>query len=119
MAEFVGPYFGALRLRMDEEMVCSLAANMLGLDDEIPSLVQQLDAFKELVNVVCGNVLPKIAGLEPVFDVHAPMLLDNDEMVGAFQHSESTVSVDIELDEGAVHADFYLQEGAALQLDVA
>ena len=73
---FEGPVSGVLRLTVNPEMLPLLAANMLGLRDESASTVdQQTDALKELANVLCGNILPAIAGAEPVFDVHPPIIL--------------------------------------------
>ena len=70
------------RLRGDAaEALAELTANMVGAED--PSDVppeQQTDGLKELVNVICGNLLPVLAGAEVVFDVHAPILLNRGEI---------------------------------------
>ena len=44
---------------------------MLGIE-EAPEHGVVLDAFGELTNVICGNVLPLVAGPEAVFDLDAP-----------------------------------------------
>ena len=73
---FDGPFEGVLFLCVSEEILPTIAVNMLGLmDDEIPSKPQQHDAFKELLNVVCGNLLPRIVGTDAVFDVRAADIL--------------------------------------------
>jgi CheY-specific phosphatase CheX len=74
---FSGPFGGALALSVDAAMLPALAANMLGTEEGTAvSQDHQNDAFKELLNVLCGNLLPIIAGKEAVFDVHAPQLLE-------------------------------------------
>ncbi len=79
--EFVGPFTGTVAIALAEPMLSELTANMVGADD--PSDVppeQQTDGLKELANVVCGNLLPALAGAEALFDVRAPVLLDRGEI---------------------------------------
>ncbi len=60
---FDGAFEGTLFLCVSEEMLPAIATNMLGLmDDETLPAPQQRDAFKELLNVVCGNFLPQVVG---------------------------------------------------------
>ena len=73
---FGGPFEGTLALIASNELLPAVAANMLGLDfGEIPSQGVQRDAFKELLNVICGNLLPTLIGQQAVFDVGAAELL--------------------------------------------
>jgi len=99
---FRGPFEGILFVRVDEQMLPAMAANMLGLDfDESPTLKQQHDAFKELANVVCGNLLPAIAGPEAVFEVQTPQVLPPDQRVPQSAEKRPAVSmVDLAMDEG-------------------
>ena len=72
---FHGPFDGKLIVTLPESVLGELACNMLGLDDGAEVAVDtQYDALKELANVVCGNVLPEIAGTMAVFNVDAPEL---------------------------------------------
>ena len=73
--EFSGPFGGRLYLALPSEMLPILGANMLGMVEGPPGRAEQLDALKEFINVVCGNLLPTIAGAEAVFNVGAPQLL--------------------------------------------
>ncbi len=80
---FTGPFEGTLALNASSELLPAIAANMLGLDfGEVPSREMQRDAFKELMNVICGNILPAIAGQQAVFDV-APAELPADNAIPA------------------------------------
>jgi CheY-specific phosphatase CheX len=74
---FDGPLSGRLVVTVDGGLPAALASNMLGLDAETtPTVFQQSDALKELANVICGNLLPEIAGTEVEFRVRPPVLLE-------------------------------------------
>ena len=74
---FSGPSQGDLLLIISNAAMPELASNMLGLDEEeTPPEDQQKDALKEALNVICGNLLPKIGGTEAVFDIQAPEILE-------------------------------------------
>ncbi|MBT3201512.1 MAG: hypothetical protein HN350_16545 [Phycisphaerales bacterium] len=74
---FHGPFDGKVIVTVAELVLGELACNMLGLDDGAEIAVDtQQDALKELANVVCGNILPEIAGTTAVFNVDAPKLVD-------------------------------------------
>jgi len=79
--DFAGPFNGRLVLTLPTAALAELAGNMLGLDDEegVPT-ESRTDAMKELGNVVCGNVLPAIAGTSAVFDVAAPKLVSSPDL---------------------------------------
>ena len=69
--DFVGPFHGRVVVKIGSDLMPVLAANMLG-QEETPSLSQQRDAQGELANVICGNLLPMIAGSQAVFHIQAP-----------------------------------------------
>jgi len=113
---FEGPICGTLVLRVSPEMLPALAANMLGLDPGAPpSADQQQDALKELANVVCGNLLPALAGAEPVFNVRAPVLAvpgaDAAPPPGAAPAAVARLALDVGTAEVLLYAD--LPVGAA------
>lgn len=77
---FRGPFQGSLSLAVPRAICPEIAANVLGLeldDDEVESHAE--DAFKELLNVICGRVLTTMAGEEPVFDLTVPVVEPIDE----------------------------------------
>jgi len=71
---FAGPRAGLLDVAVSDDVAVALAANMLGLDPEVVRADAGVrhDAVGELANVVCGNVLPLVAGREAVFHLAAP-----------------------------------------------
>jgi CheY-specific phosphatase CheX len=71
---FSGPLCGYLALRVTDDVARAFVENMLGVDDADAPLVR--DALGEVANVVCGNLLPGLAGREAVFHLSAPEPLD-------------------------------------------
>ena len=78
--DFNGYFTGSLMMRISQGAVGELAVNMLGLDDgcEISDAEQQ-DAFKEMLNVICGNLLPAIAGDQMEFHTGPPVVIPEDD----------------------------------------
>jgi hypothetical protein len=70
---FEGPLTGRLVVSFCGGMLEFLACNMLG--DAEGDAHMQLDALAELTNVVCGNLLPIIGGIEADFSLFAPQPL--------------------------------------------
>ncbi len=69
--EFHGPMRGRLVLRVSSVLLPAIAANMLG-EEESRQVPLQRDALGEMANVVCGNLLPLVAGADAVFRLDAP-----------------------------------------------
>ncbi|SRR5690554_3510651 len=99
---FTGPLKGKLTMRVSSEVPAPLAANMLGLaDDQTPTREQQLDALRELLNVICGNMLPLLAGSDEVFNVGAPDIVDSshlnmvDPMVLYLEAGQAEISLEL------------------------
>lgn len=70
---FSGPFNGELDLVAPVSICPSLAENILGeFNEENPE--KAYDALKEVLNVICGNLLIEIAGEQPVFDLTVPQI---------------------------------------------
>lgn len=70
---FSGPRNGSMVLAVPKDMCVELAASVLGVErDDVDIAEKGIDAIKELLNVICGNVLTEIAGSEPVFNLSMP-----------------------------------------------
>ncbi len=73
--DFSGPFGGGMELSLPSSALGELAVNMLGAEEgEDLSPEQQRDALKELINVVCGNLLPILAGHAEEFNLRPPYL---------------------------------------------
>jgi len=109
---FSGPFDGQLRLAVSKNMIPVLAANMLGLDDdESPDNLQCVDALKELANVICGNLLPHVAGPDSVFNLQSPVLDSSDESSPVHAGAPSVGTSRLTLDEGAVELSLHVEGG--------
>lgn len=69
---FKGALSGTMTLEMPSQVLPELAANMLGVEGEPPPVEKQYDALGETANVICGTLLPSLAGEAAVFDIGAP-----------------------------------------------
>jgi CheY-specific phosphatase CheX len=72
---FRGPLVGSLVLAVAGDILPTIVANMLG-GEGIDTLKARHDALGELGNVICGNALPTIAGVEATFDIEPPKVID-------------------------------------------
>ena len=111
---FSGPHQGEILLVINSAVLPELAANMLGMDDdEEPPQEHQEDALKEALNVICGNLLPKIGGVEAVFDISAPAIHPVAEMQPKVEALKTVPAgcgtAFLSLDEGECH--IYLRYG--------
>jgi len=74
--EFKGPFSGKLLVKVCGGLLPILAANMLG-EEDVPPKSLQYDALGEIANVICGNMLPCIAGSKDFFHVGAPKMVES------------------------------------------
>jgi chemotaxis protein CheY-P-specific phosphatase CheC len=70
---FTGYRCGTLGIVVPNDMCPVIAANILGMEVEDEEVVKRsFDALKEVLNVICGNLLTAMEGEEPVFDLTVP-----------------------------------------------
>jgi hypothetical protein len=91
--EFNGPFSGKLLVRICGGILPVLTANMMG-EEKAPSKNLQYDALTEITNVICGNMLPGIAGSTGIFHVSVPTM---DE---SFNMSPPVAEVQLGLGQG-------------------
>ena len=102
---FNGHAQGGLLMLISSAALPELAANMLGLEEDgAPPVEQQKDALQEALNVVCGNLLPRIGGVEAVFDIQKPQILGAEAAKALIKEYQSDpqgyASAFLSLDEG-------------------
>jgi CheY-specific phosphatase CheX len=105
---FSGPANGTLCIAVSRDVLSALAANMLGQDTPPEEALQQ-DALREVANVICGNLLPHIGGLDAVFDIGTPQVGDPREIRTAI-HGLPTIAQAIGLENGRAEIQLYLPE---------
>lgn len=75
---YLGPTRGRLTLLAPQSLASVLAANVLGVDEDDASAVEQgRDALGEIMNVTIGRLLTTMAGSAPVFDLTPPSVSDS------------------------------------------
>jgi len=117
---FAGPFAGALFLTVSSGMLGSLVVNMLGLEeDDAGSPAQQEDALKELLNVICGNVLPAVAGVEAVFDVQAGEILAEGGIPETLGEREPAATARLNLDMGVARLSLFAAVDLSSPADAA
>ena len=111
--DFNGHFDGTLGMRISASVIPELAGNMLGADDdaEIPQAEQQ-DAVKEILNVICGNLLPAIAGDQVEFNIEAPQILSPQDAEKLDQKNKPACVVRLNLEDG--FCDLYFSVRGAL-----
>jgi CheY-specific phosphatase CheX len=104
--EFRGPLTGRLVVRASQSILPAIAANMLGAE-ESRQLPLQRDALGEIGNVICGHVLPLIAGADKIFNLSAPLVVDSASLPQRdADQPEARVQVGVE--DGRAEAILYL-----------
>ena len=70
---FKGDKTGSIDLIVPTEISASLAYNILGIDedDELPP-DSSIDALRELLNTICGQLMTTMFGDQPVFNLTIP-----------------------------------------------
>ncbi|KMQ50530.1 hypothetical protein CHISP_2523 [Chitinispirillum alkaliphilum] len=105
---FTGVSCGELRMAAPESTCCILAANMLGLEPEDQQVVNKAaDAFKEALNIICGQFLTNVFGEKEVFILSTPSLVKygcekamrnlNDENVLCFSVEEKPFLISLHI----------------------
>ena len=106
---FEGPFKGRLFMKTSSRVVDEITANMLGIDeDEEVSSDQRCDAFRETINVICGNILPEIADKKAVFNIDAPEVLTEADAIEATLKDQGSPAAVAKLDIDDEACDLYL-----------
>ncbi len=107
---FSGAFSGTLVALVSRQMLPELAGNMLGIEmDEDVSIEEQHDALKELLNVICGNLLPAVGGKEEVFSVQVPEIVDREAMAHFTEGRTVSGAARLELDGSYLNLMLYCE----------
>ena len=108
---FEGPFKGKLFMKTSSQVVDEITVNMLGIEEEEQiSSDQRYDAFKETINVICGNILPEIADKKAVFNIASPEVLTETEAgdIESILKDQGTPAAVAKLDIDDEACDLYL-----------
>ena len=111
---FDGPFSGRLTVTVCGGILGDLAANMLGEDAEVAQ--EHLDdALGEIGNVICGNILPRIAGTAGVFDLKPPYVLQHAGPEALSQADTPAATAHVGLDSGRADLALFVTNAAMIQ----
>lgn len=106
---FHGPVHGRLTVRATSALLPVIAANMLG-EEQAQFVPLQRDALGEVANVVCGNLLPLVAGAAAVFRLDAPQWMTDADAVTR-DGDAPVASASFGVDEGRVVTELFMFTG--------
>jgi CheY-specific phosphatase CheX len=116
---FSGFFSGTLVMKLSAKILPQLTTNMLGVDEqEETTLDQQYDALKETLNVVCGNLLPEIAGTQEVFNIDPPAIVAEDKVIKKSNGPNPICKATLALEEGTCELFLFTDERIPLNADV-
>lgn len=69
---FSGSHKATIRVTAPETLCLEMAGNILGLAPDEVQPEDGMDALKELVNVVCGELTPALYGDKEIFELSVP-----------------------------------------------
>lgn len=75
--KFFGKESGEMRMWASDGFAQVVAANMLGIGEEDEQAIQKgMDALKESLNIILGNFITTVYGVELIFDLGLPEAVD-------------------------------------------
>ena len=108
---FAGPFSGVLIMEVSHDVLDELVSNMLGIDDPNElSLAERQDALGETINVVCGNILPMVAGDQMVFDLEAPQSISDSSVEAIKQKYPVSHRAVLSIEEGYCRLQLFTSE---------
>lgn len=106
--EHNGTRCGAVHLWVTKGFASLAASNMLGIDeDDAQASEKGMDALREILNVILGNLLTEVYGEEPVFDINLPTNLGPEHLK---EDIEANYSVWLEAEDNPVYFVFRPEE---------
>lgn len=94
---FKGNVSGRLSMRVAISVLDSVVENLL--DEQADPRVQAMrrgDVLKEMLNMLCGNLLTEYFGSEPIFDLSPPELLEGPALPAPTSSDVLCVAMNIE-----------------------
>jgi len=76
---FDGLMRGVVRIVLYGELLGTLASEMVGEPEVVPTPAEKSDALGEIANVICGNALPILCGPEAVFKLSSPIVSTSED----------------------------------------
>jgi len=87
--DFGGNAHGTVWMYAGKGFLRSTAANMLGIDESCYTPEKGVDALKEILNIIVGNLLTTVYGTEPIFDLSIPQALAADSITQRYTNENA------------------------------
>ncbi|MFZ3046444.1 MAG: chemotaxis protein CheX [Desulfatirhabdiaceae bacterium] len=100
MVAFDGQITGQVVVVAEKITLRELTGNMMGIDDGEIAWDDQKDALKETVNIICGNLLPRIFGVDWMFSILSPTVVTMSELNVMCTLHPPSAAIGLNLDEG-------------------
>ena len=104
---FSGPLSGHLTVHVTGDLLGAVAANMLGRDVDPADPICR-DALGELANVLCGTLLPSLAGRRAEFRLAPPAWLSPSSPAAAASPAGATAAIRLALEPGRAEVALHL-----------
>jgi hypothetical protein len=114
--EFNGPFPGCLLVLLNPEALSLLSSNMLGREDSPDESLEQ-DALREIANVICGNTLPAIFGINDKFQLDAPKIFTDSYSFQVESDYSLIAQVSVPFNCGQADVALYAESKAASLLE--
>jgi CheY-specific phosphatase CheX len=105
---FRGSLCGRLVLLVSSNLLQLLPTNMLALDGPV-SKKDQADALSEVINVICGNMLPGVSGSDEAFRITPPEIINVTDVTGP-SSEKPNAEVHIGIDDGRADLMLYIDK---------
>ncbi len=108
---FEGWFSGFLVMKMSKHIIPELTRNMLGLDDqEDVSAEENDDMLKEMLNIICGNLLPEIGGNQALFNIDTPEIIDAATLNSNKDEFKLKIDTVLAIDDGQCQLSLLIKE---------
>jgi chemotaxis protein CheY-P-specific phosphatase CheC len=106
--KFRGDFSGKLIIESRGDLVSAVAANMLSNDH--PSSQQKRDAFGEIANIICGNIVPSLGRRKGLgYKIESPISLHKDELLKE-EKGDPLAEVTLNFNQGRADIKFFVDD---------
>ena len=91
-------FTGKLLIETRGGLFSAIATNILSIDD--PSTKQKKDALGEIANIICGNVVPSLAGGGREYKIESPRPLSKDDLLKEEKQGKPLVEITFNFNQG-------------------
>ncbi|MTI86505.1 MAG: chemotaxis protein CheX [Balneolaceae bacterium] len=105
IVKFDGAAQGSMVIDPSEDLLSSIAANMLGVDAATEE--EKEGALCEIANIICGNTVPLFAKDERICYIRPPRIADPGEDTDQIFKEMAREDIEVYLDEGIANITIY------------